>query len=602
MQIKPLGKIIILLLAIGLGVGAVRLWNRFAPAPTGTESVVPKQAELPPIEGGATTSIVATDVTMPSQEPITTGETIRFLGYAWNAQMGLLFANGGAETTRGSLMHKRGVHLLFTRQDDNNKLQEALVTFAQELANGKAQPQNGAHFVAVMGDGSAVFLKGLNDTLSRLGSDYRAVVVGSCGYSRGEDKFMGPAEWKQNPQASRGGVVAGVIRDGDWNIAQKWLGDNGLRTNPDEKTYDPDALNWINASDYIDAAEKYVSGYSEDRPVVRNGRRTGETKRLTVQAIVTWTPGDVTAAKKKGGIVSIVSTREYSSQMPNVIIGISKWCKQNKSTVENMLEAIAEGGNAVKTNAKALRRAAEISADVYHESGADADYWERYYKGVQEPDMTGHPVELGGSSANNLADMLLTFGLVPGSSNVFAATYRVFGDIVKSQYPDLLPNYYPVEQILDTAYLTAVARRKGSQQVASAVETAKPHFEKSGPVKTVVSRKSWNIQFKPNSATLTGDAEGQLRRLLNDTIVASGTVVEIHGHTDNAGNPATSKPLSQSRAATVKRWLETKYPVNFPANRIRVFAHGEDNPIASNATAEGRAKNRRVDIVLGTTR
>jgi outer membrane protein OmpA-like peptidoglycan-associated protein len=88
---------------------------------------------------------------------------------------------------------------------------------------------------------------------------------------------------------------------------------------------------------------------------------------------------------------------------------------------------------------------------------------------------------------------------------------------------------------------------------------------------------------------------------LQDTLVAGATAIEVHGHTDAAGVPDANLRLSEERAFAVKQWLEQKAPVNFPAGRVRVFAHGQQNPVAPNTTPEGRAQNRRVEIVLGTT-
>ena len=601
MKLKPFGKIAVLILAIGAAIG---LWQIAAnmgvlPGKIGSNSVVPGKANLPGFD--PTGNVSVSNISMPAPDRVTSGKEVRWLVWAWNAQMGIMFANGGPQTTKGSLMADRGINLTLTRQDDSSKMQEALTAFATELKNGNPNPTGGAHFVSIMGDGGASFLSGLNEILGKLGPEYKAKIVATAGFSHGEDKFMGPAEWKKNPRSAMGGVVTAYLRDGDWNIVQKWLGDNGLKTNPDEKTYDPDALNWVAANDYVDAAEKYISGYSEDRPVVKNGKLTGERKHITVQGVSTWTPADVSVAERKGGVVSIVSTKEYASQMPCVIIGIDKWMKDNRETVQNLVEAVCLGSASVKGSPDALHKAAEISAAVYKEK--DAPYWEKYYKGVNEPDKTGVNVDLGGSAVNNLADNLLAFGLAPGSQNVVQATYQVFGDIVHNQYPDLMPSYPPAKDIIDISYLEAVAKKVNTDTGAIVKGNTGGSTTKPGQQDTpgqIVGRRNWKIEFDSGRATFGSSAEGELEQLLKDLLVASNTFVEIHGHTDSAGNPDANLKLSEDRAFAVKKWLEDKASMQMEG-RIKIYSHGQTEPLQSNSTEAGRAANRRVEIKILST-
>jgi OmpA-OmpF porin, OOP family len=514
---------------------------------------------------------------------------VRFEHWAWNSQMGLMLATGGKVAQKDSLMCKRGVNLELVREDNVDQMQNELIVFAESYAKGEKNPQKGAAFVAIMGDGSAVFLEGVNSRLSKLGPDYTAVVVGSAGYSRGEDKFMGPPAWRENPQKSRGGLVTGVLRDGDWNIALKWLGDNKIPNNPNEKTYEPDALNWVNATDYVDAAQKYVANYCTDL----TNAKTGKSEKHCVDGVVTWTPGDVTVAEKRGGLVSIVSTREYRSQMPNAIIGNKKWMMDHREIVEGMLASIFEAGDRIKSDDKALREAAAISAVVYKER--DAAYWYKYFTVQKEKDKQGIVVELGGSSVNNLADNAQLFGIAPGSTNAFGATYTVFGNVAHSQYPELLPAFASVDKVTDTSYLRSLL---ATGPKTSAENTS---FSGDAKMKQVVSRRAWDIQFQTALSSFTPSANEELDKLLADLVVASGTMVEIHGHTDAVGNPEANMRLSEQRAFAVKSWLESKAPTSFPEGRIKVVAHGQSEPVSSNSTSEGRAKNRRVVIVLGTS-
>jgi OOP family OmpA-OmpF porin len=94
--------------------------------------------------------------------------------------------------------------------------------------------------------------------------------------------------------------------------------------------------------------------------------------------------------------------------------------------------------------------------------------------------------------------------------------------------------------------------------------------------------------------------EGRAR--LDDLVSKMGginlEVVIAIGHTDSIGSAAYNQKLSVRRAESVKAYLVSK---GIPANRIYTEGKGESQPVASNKTKEGRAKNRRVEIeVIGT--
>lgn len=521
---------------------------------------------------------------------------IRYQIWAWNSQMGMLFANGGAKTTRGSIMEKRGVNLTFIRQDDVPQMQASLIQFAKAYSKDK-NTKEGVQFVSIMGDGAATFLAGVNPELEKIGDEYKAQIIASPGKSLGEDKLMGPKEWRDDPQKAKGSVISGYLRDGDWNIAIMWAAANGIKVNPDEKTYDPEAINWIAADNYIDAAQKYISDYTEERPIVKNGKISvlDGKKTIKADAVVTWTPGDVMIAENKGGLVSVVSTNEYRSQMPNVVIGIKAFMQDNRKLVENMIAGFLEGGDQVKGYAEALKKAGEISNEVYKESGTNPEYWVRYYKGEQKADKQGEVVSLGGSRVHNLADNLQFFGLAENSTDIYQTVYTTFGDIVKNMYPNLVPSYPSYSDVVDLSYLKNVKSNYSPTQITQA-DIIKYDMDKG--IQNTISKKNWNITFQTGSANFTPEAEQQLEQIYAQAAIASGLQIKISGHTDNVGSDQINIPLSQARADAVRQWMERRGGIAFK-NRITVKGYGSTMPISDNSTDFGRKQNRRVEILMG---
>ncbi|WP_420862383.1 OmpA family protein [Algirhabdus cladophorae] len=104
-----------------------------------------------------------------------------------------------------------------------------------------------------------------------------------------------------------------------------------------------------------------------------------------------------------------------------------------------------------------------------------------------------------------------------------------------------------------------------------------------------------DILFAVDSAALRPDLARDLGALAQNLQAYPDSTVDILGHTDNTGDAGYNQGLSQRRAQAVADVLVNN---GISSIRLRAIGRGEDAPIASNLTPEGRAQNRRVEIVI----
>lgn len=105
--------------------------------------------------------------------------------------------------------------------------------------------------------------------------------------------------------------------------------------------------------------------------------------------------------------------------------------------------------------------------------------------------------------------------------------------------------------------------------------------------------------FATNSATLTDAGKASVDPVVVGVRGLSDYSISLFGHADSRGNDAYNMQLSERRAQSVADYLISK---GVPASAISVYGRGETEPVASNATREGRAQNRRVDVTVSGTK
>ena len=118
--------------------------------------------------------------------------------------------------------------------------------------------------------------------------------------------------------------------------------------------------------------------------------------------------------------------------------------------------------------------------------------------------------------------------------------------------------------------------------------------EPQAPQSEVITLRG--VLFAYNSAQLTPAAESQLLELMAKLKNTDVTSVKVIGHTDSKGSDTYNQKLSERRASSVAAFLLNQ---GLAPDKLTSQGMGESQPVADNATEEGRAQNRRVELVIG---
>ena len=104
------------------------------------------------------------------------------------------------------------------------------------------------------------------------------------------------------------------------------------------------------------------------------------------------------------------------------------------------------------------------------------------------------------------------------------------------------------------------------------------------------------LSFAVNKSQITDEQVPLLKKVESIIEMFPDTKIAVEGHTDASGDAATNRQLSEKRAYAVMQYLRQSMLIS--ADRINAIGYGAERPVASNQTPEGRAQNRRIDILI----
>jgi NitT/TauT family transport system substrate-binding protein len=287
-----------------------------------------------------------------------------------------------------------------------------------------------------------------------------------------------------------------------------------------------------------------------------------------VDAAVAWDPDMSDAVAKRPGSRKIYDTKTANRLIADILVVSEKFAAANPGTLRKFLEGWMQGVDFI---AKQPARAHTLIGTI-KDFNIPADLAKTMLEGVRLADY-----------ADNKAFFAATGNTDSDYANIMKQAQEMYRE------ERLIKRVGDIANSYDQRYIEAMAGRFSAASTEAPIAYKEPA---KGAAPFATQRRA--IYFETNSANMSNDSLNVVDEIGGFLRAYENTVVDIEGNTDNTGGRDYNMELSRQRAEGVKTYLMRKY--GFPAARLRALGNGPDKPIETNATVEGRDRNRRTDI------
>jgi NitT/TauT family transport system substrate-binding protein len=293
-----------------------------------------------------------------------------------------------------------------------------------------------------------------------------------------------------------------------------------------------------------------------------------------VPAVVIWEPFVSEALKRRPGSHVLVSSGTASNLIADIMVAQDSFIKEHPDVVKAFVSGWMEGATEANRNTSKTVQLLMDNEPPYKQAGEEATR--------------------DGLSKVRLADMTdntKMFGLDGRPQSDFDRIYTQAGQAwLRRGY---ISNTLPLNEAKDDQFVRAVYQ--ASPVAPPKIEVRAPDTQKINKATPILTKRV-SIQFATGSAELDGNAhtilDGQVVTLAKS--FANG-YLKVEGNTDNVGSSSANVALSERRARAAVNYLIAK---GVPANQLLPRGNGGNKPVASNDSPEGRARNRRTDIIV----